>query len=330
MGPTASGKSAMALQAAQIVGCELVNADAMQCYRDVRIITARPTDDEMRQAPHHLYGCWPADKQGNVASWLAEAEGVIRSLLDAGTPAMLVGGTGMYIRALMEGLSRAPPISVSVRQAVEQLSLRSSSNEGGDVTALQCNRLAGMTSLYAALQAVDPRMASQLQPGDRQRIVRALEVMLETGRSLLDWQAEQPPAPFPRAHFRCAYINIPRDIIYARINQRFAQMVHHGALEEIAALMQQIAPDGEAFNSKSSQEEYDFMQRYPILKAHGVPELIAHLQGNLPLEDAIAQAQRNTRRYAKRQMTWIRGQLPQATALPYRDYHKALGDWLKR
>lgn len=290
MGPTASGKSAIGLCLAQQLGAVILNADAMQCYADLQIITARPRDEEMGDVAHRLYGIWRAKTRGNAALWQQAAVLEIEKAHAAGRVPILLGGTGLYVKGLMEGLSPVPPISDAVKAWIREIATED----------------AGV--LYNMLQRKDPVMAQKLAPGDTQRILRALEVVEQTGRSLWDWQKEEVPPPYDRRQCHFFYVDIPRETLYARIDERFARMVEDGAVEEVARLRERFDED---------ERDRLFRLDYPILKAHGVPELLAYLEGDLPLEAAIARAQRNTRRYAKRQMTWIRSQTTAATAIPY-------------
>ncbi len=295
MGPTASGKSALGVSIAKRIGGAIINADAMQCYADLRIITARPSESEMHGVPHHLYGIWSARTKGNAALWQAAAIAKIHEVWAAGQVPILLGGTGMYIKSLTEGLSPVPIISDEVK---------------AHVTALP--------SLYEALQQHDSQMAERLKPNDTQRITRALEVVLQTGRSLADWQAEATNAPFSAEQCHFAQVDIPREVLYDRINRRFESMVHSGALDEISALKAQF-----------SAEEVEQL-RFPILKSLGVPELMAYLDGELSLEDAIAKAQQLTRNYAKRQLTWARGQVKGAAMVPWDGGDEAVEAWLSQ
>ncbi len=293
MGPTASGKSAMGVRIAQKCGGVILNGDAMQCYRDLRIITARPVEGEMAGVEHQLYGMWEARSMGNAALWLEAAAQAIQAVHAAGKVPIILGGTGLYIQGLYAGLSPVPPISDDVKA-----------------------QAATIEAPYQALQQHDPRIAERLSPGDTQRVGRALEVMLETGRSLLDWQGEASPAPVTREQCHLAYIDIPREELYARIDARFEAMLAQGAIEEVKALKAQFSPEEIA------------EQRFPILKAHGAPELMAYLDGEMSLERATELGQRNTRRYAKRQLTWLRGQASEAALLPWDGGDAAAEGWL--
>ncbi len=322
MGPTASGKSAIGLHLAQKLNAVIINADAMQCYQDLQIITARPGDEEMAQVPHRLYGIWPWDFHGHAAAWCELATQAIHDVLAAGRTPILVGGTGMYIKTLMEGIAPVPEISSAVRRKVQALAYAEaippptpSLKERG---------------LFSYLRRIDPVMAARLKPGDTQRIIRALEVMEQTGRSLAEWQAERTPPPFEPQRFRCFKVAIPREVLYARINARFDSMMEMGALKEVRALMEKVDGQWDSCDmldkklTKNPDHPSIPSSQYPILKAHGLPELMAYLHGEMSLEDAIAKAQQNTRHYAKRQETWLRHQIPRAEAVPYDDHKAAL------
>lgn len=284
MGPTASGKSAMAMSLAERVGGVIINADAMQMYRDLRILTARPTEEEEARIPHRLYGMLDATQDSSVALWLRLVAPIVRAVWEEGKRPILVGGTGMYIKALMEGIAEIPDISESVRQQARLMH-------------------------KDALEELDPIMHMRLSPGDTQRRQRALEVILGTGISLAVWQDQKVQPPLPEALFKVFKVERPREELYDRIHRRFVQMVEQGALDEVAALKKKILEElGKSPNTQLSMFR-------PILKAHGVPELLAHLAGEISLEEAIAKAQQNTCNYAKRQMTWLRHQLPQGVVV---------------
>lgn len=270
-GPTASGKSALALALARQIGGVVINADSMQVYRDLRIITARPTPEEEAQALHLLYGHVDAATHYSVGQYLADAAA---ALAQAGArPAIFVGGTGLYFKALTAGLAAVPPIPAAVR---------------GDIRA----RLAadGPGPLHAELAIHDPESAARLSPNDRTRVSRALEVVLATGRPLRDWHGEGlPPLVRPSA---CVFLAPERAALYRGIDARFGTMMDAGALDEVRALAaRQLDP------------------LLPAMKAHGVPGLIRHLAGEITRDEAIAKAQQDTRNYAKRQFTWFRHQL---------------------
>lgn len=277
-GPTASGKSRLALAAARAVDGVIINADSMQVYRDLAVLTARPGPVEMAQAPHRLYGTVDGATAYSVADWAAAATAEIEAAWSAGRVPILVGGTGLYFRALIDGLAQVPDIPAAVRDAVRARLERD-----------------GPAAAHAWLAELDPGMAERLAPGDRQRIGRALEVVLATGTSLADYQRSTPPGPLAgpqRAGAVTKYVlTLPRDALYARVDARLRDMLGEGALEEVAALAaRRLDPD------------------LPVMKALGVPPLMALLDGRLNRAEALARAQRDTRRYAKRQLTWLRNQ----------------------
>ena len=275
-GPTASGKSALALELAQKLGGVIVNADSMQVYRDLRIITARPSVDEERRVPHRLYGHVDAAENFSVGRWAEEVAAVLAETQRTARATVLVGGTGLYFSALTQGLAAVPPIPATIREEVR-------ARLAGD----------GVAALHSELKWRDPAAAARLMPGDRARITRALEVVLATGRSLLDWQETNKPAGVDPAHAAKIFLMPERDELLRRIDSRFDVMMATGALEEVGALAgRNLAPE------------------LPAMKAHGVPWLIRHLNGEVSLEQAVEEAKRETRQYTKRQATWFRNQLP--------------------
>jgi tRNA dimethylallyltransferase len=276
-GPTASGKSALALELAEKRGAAIVNADSMQVYRDLRIITARPTPDEEKRLPHRLYGHVDAAENYSVGRWFGEAAAALTETIGRGQPAIMVGGTGLYFSTLTRGIAAVPPIPAEIRREVR-----------GRLDA------EGVTALHAALQLRDPAAAARLKPGDRARITRALEVVLATGRSLTQWHEDNMPARVDLAGAVKIFLMPNRDELGLRIDARFDAMMAAGALEEVRALAaRNLDPN------------------LPAMKAHGVPRLIRHLRGEIAMAEAVAQAKRDTRRYTKRQATWFRNQLPQ-------------------
>ena len=301
-GPTATGKSALALAAAEAVGGVVINADSMQVYRDLRILTARPDADAMARADHRLYGVLSADERCSAGRWRELALAEIDAARRDGKRPILVGGTGLYLRALMVGLAPVPPVCDEIRRAGE------------------ARRAAiGAEAFHAELVVRDPASAARLFPGDTQRVVRAWAVWEATGRSLTEWRSTRSPIfggsgvagvpdgdgpgpeVAPEPWFDIYLVMPQRDVVYAACDRRFERMVKEGGLDEAAALAdRRLPPDA------------------PILKALGVPQLIAHLRGEMSLNEAVALAQRQTRRYAKRQLTWFRHQIPDAGALPVR------------
>jgi len=276
-GPTASGKSALALKLAEQLGGIVVNADSMQVYRDLRIITARPTPQDEERAPHRLYGHVDAAENYSVGAWCADATAAIAAAHSEDRAAIVVGGTGLYFRALAGGLAAVPKIPAEIRDAVRA---RLTSE--------------GVGALHAELKVHDPIMAARLMPGDRARITRALEVVLATGRSLAQWHEQgNQPAGLDAARAAKVFLNPSREALMRAIDARFDAMVAAGAIEEVRAL---------AARNLSSE--------LPAMKAHGVPWLMRHLRGEIGLADAIEGGKRDTRHYTKRQATWFRNQLP--------------------
>jgi tRNA dimethylallyltransferase len=275
-GPTASGKSALALALAEELGGTVINADSMQVYDGLSILSARPTPEEEARAPHRLYGHVPPAERYTVARWLADATAVIAAVRAEGRVPIVVGGTGLYFKALTEGIAAVPPIPDDVRT-------RLAAEAEAD----------GIPALHARLATLDAEAAERLSPNDTTRVLRALEVIEATGRPLADWQREEGAPPvIDVAKARTIVLEPDRAELYARIDRRFDQMVAAGALEETRALLARgLAPS------------------LPAMKAIGIREFAAHLAGTLSLEDAIARAKMESRRYAKRQGTWFRNQM---------------------
>jgi tRNA dimethylallyltransferase len=273
-GPTASGKSALALALAERIGGEVVGADALQLYRDLHILSARPSPEEEARAPHHLFGIADAADGWSVGRWLRAAEPVLEEIAARGRPAIVVGGTGLYFRALTEGLAQLPAIPTEIRERMHK--------RFDDI---------GEAAFRAELAAVDPAAEARIAPGDRQRLARALEVHAATGRALSDWQ--KAAAPVVAGEYQAVALEPAREELYARCDARFEAMIEAGAIDEVRGLLaRRLDP------------------ALPIMKAVGVRELGACISGDLGLAEAIALAQQQTRRYAKRQMTWLRNQTP--------------------
>jgi tRNA dimethylallyltransferase len=276
-GPTASGKSALALALAQKNGGVVINADSMQVYRDLRVITARPTPEEEARAPHRLYGHVDAAVNFSAGSWVTDAAKVLAEAREQSALPIFVGGSGLYFKALTRGLSAVPPIPPQIREGVRARLERD-----------------GIEALHAELGKRDPASAERLKPRDRTRIARALEVVEATGRSLTDWHSDGLPPLLPPGAFSALFLEPEREALYARIDARFDAMLKEGALAEVAALaVRRLDP------------------LLPAMKAHGVPALIRHLEGEITLEEAAAIGRADTRHYAKRQFTWFRHQLPE-------------------
>ena len=275
-GPTASGKSALAIRLAQALGGVVVNADSMQVYGDLRVITARPTPEEEASVPHRLFGHVDAAVNYSVGLWLKDAAAAIREIRASGRTPVLVGGTGMYFKALTQGLSDIPKVPEDVRARVRAQTEGLSAPE-----------------LHARLAACDPLTASRLRPTDPQRNLRALEVFEATGQSLASFQgARQPPLLAPGA-WRAVFLSPDRKELYRRIDGRFDAMMEAGAVDEVRALAARGLDPA-----------------LPAMRAHGVPGLIAWLRGETTREAAVARGKADTRHYAKRQHTFARHQLP--------------------
>ncbi len=286
-GPTASGKSALALRLARATGGEIVNADSMQLYADLRILTARPSPEEEAQAPHHLFGIADGADGWSVGRWVRAAVEALAGIAGRGRDAIVVGGTGLYFRALTVGLADIPAVAAQVRAQAD-----------ADFDAL------GEAAFRVRLGAVDPAAAARIMPGDRQRLVRAWEVYAATETPLTDWQTRGSPALAPGS-WQAVALQPAREALYARCDARLAQMVEAGALEEVRRLVAR-----------------NLDPALPLMKAVGLRELAAHLRGEATLAEAIAAAQQETRRYAKRQTTWMRGQMadwPRAMAIAPED-----------
>jgi tRNA dimethylallyltransferase len=268
-GPTASGKSALALELARLLDGVIINADSMQVYRDLAILTARPDANETFAVPHRLYGIFSGDEICSVGKWRGLALQEIAEAERTGRLPIFVGGTGLYLRALEEGLADIPDIDPAFRRKAEQLMA-----------------ISGPEGFHLALSARDPATAATLRPSDRQRLVRAWEVLEATGQGLVAWQATQtkPTKDEPDRNYRRILCLPPRDWLYERINCRLETMLEAGGLAEIEDLK------AKGFNTK-----------LPVMKALGVPHFLRHLDGELALPEALAKAQQETRRYAKRQ-----------------------------
>lgn len=280
-GPTASGKSALALALAEKLGGTVVNADSMQVYSHLRIITARPTPDEETRAPHRLYGTVDEAENYSVGRWIGDIGAVLAELAAAGRIPIVVGGTGLYFKALTEGLAAVPPVPAEIR---EQVRARVQDE--------------GVAPLYAELIERDPVTAHRLMPLDRVRICRALEVILATGRSLSEWHQEGMAPLVDPSRAAKIFLTCERTELVARIEKRFALMLEVGALDEVRAL---------------AARHLDPL--LPAMKAHGVPWLIRYLNGEISLDEAAAGGVMDTRRYAKRQVTWFKGQMKDWTAV---------------
>lgn len=270
-GPTASGKSALALDLARKRGGVIINADSMQVYRELRILTARPCVEDEQAAPHRLYGHVLAAASYSVARWLTDVEAALSEAQRTGLCPIIVGGTGLYFKALTEGLSPVPAIPDEVRER-----WRREAREDP-------------VQLYETLRARDPAMAARLAPGDAQRITRALEVLDATGISLAAWQGRSGrPLLDPETCERLLVVR-SREDLHRRCDERFDVMMSMGALDEVRALVQ-----------------LELTAELPAMRALGVAPLAAHIRGTLSLEEAVARGKAETRQYVKRQETWVR------------------------
>ncbi len=274
-GPTASGKSALGIKLAQELDGVVINADSMQVYRDLRVITARPTPEEEAQAPHRLYGHVDAAVNFSVGRYMADAVQVLWEVQGRKLP-IFVGGTGLYFKALTEGLSDMPPVPEEVREQVRRES------EGLETP-----------ELHRLLWERDPETARALRPSDRLRVQRALEIFTATGQPLVSFHGARQPGPLADSLVVKLFLVPDRDELRRRIDARFLAMMDRGALDEVRVL---------------GERNLDPM--LPAMRAHGVPGLLAYLRGEISLDEAIAKGQGDTRRYAKRQFTWFRHQLP--------------------
>lgn len=278
-GPTASGKSDLAVDLALALEARgrravVVNADSAQVYADLAVLSARPTTRDMRGVAHRLFGTWDGARPCSAADWAAAARQEIAAAQAEGIVPILVGGTGLYIRTLLDGIAPVPEIDPTVRQAV---------------------RVLGTSAAYAALQAEDPQRAAALNPTDSSRISRSLEVVRSTGRTLAEWQNERTGGIGDRVTLHPAILLPDRERLYTACDLRFERMMDLGAIEEVAALLARgLDPD------------------LPVMRAIGVPEIAGHLRGEWPLDEAIRRGRQATRNYAKRQYTWFRRQPPES------------------
>jgi tRNA dimethylallyltransferase len=273
-GPTCSGKSALALALAQRLGGVVINADSMQVYRELRVVTARPSAAEEALVPHALYGVRAAAAPGSVAWWRAAALAAMAEAAAAGWVPILCGGTGMYLASLVQGIAPIPEPGAAAREEARGLL-------AGE----------GPAALHARVAAVDPATAAGLRPSDGQRLARAWEVWRGTGRGLAEWQAM--PAEVPAWRFRMILLDPPRVDLRAAIAARFAGMIEAGAVEEVRALV-----------------ALGLDPALPAMRAQGVPELSAFLRGEMSLADAEGRAVLASGQYTKRQATWFRNRSP--------------------
>lgn len=280
-GPTASGKSALAVHVARLIGGTVVNADSMQVYGDLRILTARPSREDESVVPHRLYGVVDGAVNFSAGRYVEAASALLGELAASGRRPVFVGGTGLYFKALTDGLSEIPPVPDAIR---------------AELRAAHAGR--PTPELHGALARQDPLAASRLTPNDRLRIERALEVLAATGRSVTDFRGMRKPGPLAAARLVRVVLAPDRTSLRERIDRRFERMIAAGALDEVARLAARGLDTA-----------------LPIMRAHGVPPLAAHLRGEMSLSDAIARGQADTRAYAKRQSTWARTQMADWAAI---------------
>ncbi|GEP08386.1 tRNA (adenosine(37)-N6)-dimethylallyltransferase MiaA [Methylobacterium gnaphalii] len=274
-GPTASGKSALALSLARRFAGTVINTDSMQVYADLRRLSARPMPEEEAQVPHRLYGTVDGAVNFSVGAFSREASRIFAEIWAEGRLPIFVGGTGLYFKALDEGLSALPAVPEDVREAVRVRA------EGRPTEAL-----------HADLALLDPAGARALRPSDRMRVMRAIEVFEATGRPIAEFQGQRLPGPLAGRPLLKIFLSVDRDELRRRIDARFLGMMEEGALDEVEALRaRRLDP------------------LLPVMRAHGVPGLIAYLDGAISRDEAIARGQGDTRRYAKRQHTWFRHQM---------------------
>lgn len=282
-GPTASGKTGLSIRIAKALDGEIINADSMQVYSDLRILSARPSEAEQAGIPHHLFGVLDASQRASVGWWAEAALEHIQSIRARDKRPVLVGGTGLYFSALVKGLAAMPEISPRTRQSVDAIAAQ------------------GLDALREQAMACDPVATDRIKPADRQRLMRVVEIGLETGRAISEFQADTRPM-LSAEDWTGVVIEPDRAALYARIEARFDQMLEADALDEAATL---------------AARELDPM--LPAMKALGVPPLIAVHKGELAMEEAVRQAKQDSRRYAKRQMTWLRNQMPDWERVTFQD-----------
>jgi tRNA dimethylallyltransferase len=265
----------VALALAEQHGGVIINADSMQVYSDLRILSARPTDEDEALAPHALYGFVPAANAYSVGQWLGDVKGAMADAARQGRMPIITGGTGLYFKALLEGLSPVPDIPDDIRGHWRELAREKDAED-----------------LHSLLRARDPQMAARLRPSDPQRVIRALEVLDATGRSLAEWQSEPGEPLLREEQVVRVFVEPPRETLYERIDKRFDTMLEEGALEEVKSLAEQKLDSG-----------------LPAMRALGVKSLLALLNGDIERDEAIDRAKTETRRYAKRQLTWAKSNM---------------------
>lgn len=273
-GPTASGKSGLALAVAKARNGAIINADSIQLYDGLHTLTAQPPQEDKDEAPHLLYGCLAPDDACSAARWRGMALETIGQTLEKGMLPIIAGGTGFYIRTLVQGISPMPDVPAAIREK-----------------AIARQKELGNPAFHAELEKRDPETAAKLHPFNTQRLVRATEVLEATGKGIAAWQKLPPEPPPAHLEFVVATLLPPRELLYARCDERFGLMLKAGATEEVEKFRKTAKPE------------------WALSKAIGYPELCSHLDGKISLTDAITLARQSTRQYAKRQVTWFRHQL---------------------
>jgi tRNA dimethylallyltransferase len=282
-GPTASGKSELAQDLALEIEGVIINGDSLQLYKGLSLLTARPTNKELKIIDHRLYGIYPHTRPCSVAEWQKLAFQEIRECENNNKIPVVVGGTGLYLKSLVDGIADIPEVTAKTHQ-----------------NTINLRDIIGANTFHRYLRIIDPVMAGRLHPNDTQRMIRAFEVILATGKSLAYWQEQKELLTSPLPNPIIFILNPPRHEIYALANQRFKAMLKNGAIEEIKALIKRN------INNKA-----------PIFNALGAKEILGYLKGKYSLGEATTLAQIQTRRYIKRQYTWFRHQFPRAFQIPY-------------
>jgi tRNA dimethylallyltransferase len=298
-GPTCSGKSQLAMKIAKSIGGALINADSVQIYDELQILSASPSLEDKTLVPHFLYNFLAASKKYNVADYVKDCERTIEICYQKNLLPIIVGGTGMYINALMEGISLMPVVSQATKDKIDEII-----------------SVKGLDYLYSLLEQCDPIMASKLEKNDKQRIARSYEIYLQTGKSILEFRAQKEKSIFSNYNVKTIYLKPERQFLYNSCNERFLKIIQHGALEEAMRF----------------QEKYKNIS-HGVIKALGFKELMQYSKNEICLEEAVYKAQTSTRNYAKRQYTWFNNQISwPKTTLEYSNFleYKTLFDNLSK
>ena len=297
-GPTASGKTDYAHLNARKYNGEIINCDSMQVYKQIPIITASPDMTLKKEISYHLYNCVDISEDFSVAKYTKLAENSIRATLKRGKLPIIVGGSGMYVNALLNGINSIPDISGDIRQQVRN---------AGEIN--------GSEYIYDLLKEIDPKGARRLNPGDSQRVMRAYEIVLQTNKSILEFQKSTPTPLLPDVEFEVVMLLPERNFLYDTCNKRLKDMFVNGAIEEIAGLI----------------KNPDMYKRLVSIKALGILQIIDYLEGKITKEKALEIASTKTRQYAKRQITWFKNQIVNKTIIEFAniDEYKAVCDKLR-